>query len=378
MRILYIIFYNLKRNFRDKKDLINMILIPSIFIFILGMALKNAYIPENIKKAKVYYYSEDNKSISDGLYSYISCDRLKHLVDVTKVCSKKEGLDLIKKDKYATFVYVPNDFSKDISEGKKQGIFLYNEKGTIQTQIVKNILEGFASNVNSIYAIYSIGGQAKYVPTKNTLVTSKINIHGKTPRAIDYYAITMLVMTLMYGASYGKYAIEEIYNQEAGKRIQIAPIKKFEVLIGYISSSVITVFASGILIMIIAKYIFKANYGNNMPLIIFIIFTMSVLSNFIGMTIGVIKGNHKGEFYVVDIIVIVCTFVSGGYTPMNINNHIYNKVIKFVPNMMAHNAMFNCIYGFNKNIVISSILSMWIAIIFLITISSLLARKREG
>lgn len=115
-----------------------------------------------------------------------------------------------------------------------------------------------------------------------------------------------------------------------------------------------------------------------MPLIIFIIFTMSVLSNFIGMTIAVIKGNYKGEFYVVDIIVIVCTFVSGGYTPMNINNHIYNKVIKFVPNMMAHNAMFNCIYGFNKNIVISSILSMWIAISFFNYYIIVISKKKGG
>nr|WP_307905857.1 ABC transporter permease [Clostridium botulinum] len=364
MRILYIIFYNLKRNFRDKKNLINMILLPSIFIFILGMALKSAYIPENIKKTRVYYYSEDTQDISKSFYEYISCENVKNSIELQKVSSKQEGFNCIKTDDRATFIYITKSFSKDIKKGKKSSILMYNEKNTIQTEIVRNILEGFVSNVNAIYAVYSIGGRAQYVPKEDTLITSLVDINGKIPRAIDYYAVTMLIMTLMYGAGYGEYSIEEIYREEEGRRVQSTPTKKFEILIGYILSSVLTVFASGVLLMIIAKYIFKANYGNNIPLIIFIIFTMSVLSNFIGMTIAVLRGNRESKFNILNMIVIVCTFVSGGYMRTGISNDMYNKVIKFVPNTMAHNAMFNCIYDFNKSTVASSILAMWIAIIF--------------
>ncbi|MCY6483435.1 ABC transporter permease [Clostridium aestuarii] len=376
MKILYIIFYNLKRNFRDKKTLINMLLLPIVLILILGTALNNEYIPGNISRAQVYYYNEDKGEISKQFEKYITSDKVKDLIELKKVNSKKEGLNSIKTNERRTFVYLDNNFTKNIKKGGKAYISVYNERNTIQTEIVKNILNGFVNGANAVYASYTIGGKGGYVGENNIIIDASIDISGKIPKAIDYYAVTMLVMILMYGAFYGSDAISQIYEEEEGRRVQITPTQKTQILLGYIASSILTVFIEGIILMLIAKYAFKANYGNNIGLIVFIIFTMSILSNFIGMVVIVLGGKADKTSGVINILVIVCTFISGGYVKLINNNGVYNKIIHFVPNTMAHNAMFNSIYGSNMDAVNSNIASMWIGIVLCMIISIAAARRR--
>ncbi|WP_102400412.1 ABC transporter permease [Haloimpatiens massiliensis] len=375
MKILYIIFYNLKRNFRDRKSLANMLLLPVILILILGTALKSEYAPGDIGKARVYYYSEDTSVASENFEKYITSHELKDMVEAKKVKSKKEGIESIKADDKSSFIYIDKDSTENIKSGKKVGIHLYNERTNIQTEVVKNVLKGFVNGANSVYASYTIGGKGNYVVDKSTIVDSSIDISGKIPEAIDYYAVTMLVMTLMYGSLYGRYATGEIYNEE-GKRVKNTPTKKIEILLGYICASVLTIFLEGLILMLIAKYAFKANYGSNIGLIVFIIFSMAVLSNFIGMTVGTLVRKDEKANGILNMLIVIFTFVSGGYTKIASNSEVYHKIVQFVPNGMAHNAMFNLIYGSNIKSVNFSILTMWIGIALCMVISIAAERRR--
>ncbi|WP_138206789.1 ABC transporter permease [Haloimpatiens lingqiaonensis] len=375
MKILYIILYNLRRNFRDKKVLANMLLLPVVVILILGTALKSQYTPGDIGKAKVYYCIEDRNEMTRSFEKYITSDELKDIVEVKKVKSKKEGLESIKANERGSFIYMDKDSTENIRNGKKIGISLYNQRNNIQTEITKNLLNGFVNGANAVYASYTIGGNDKYAEGNNSIIDSSIDISGKIPKAIDYYAVTMLVMTLMYGSLYGKYAISEIYKEQ-GIRVTNTPTRKIEILIGYISASVLTVFFEGLILMLIAKYAFKANYGSNMGLIVFIIFSMSVLSNFIGMAMATLVRKDDKAAGILNILVVVFTFVSGGYSKNANNNETYNKIMHFIPNGMAHNAMFNSIYGSNTELINSSILAMWIGIVLCLIISVVVERRR--
>lgn len=374
MKVLYIIFYNLKRNLRDRKSLVNMILFPIVLILILGTALKSQYSPENIKKAVVYYYNNDKGSISNEFEKFLKSKNISNLIELKKVNSIKDGINSIKGNEKGTFVYINDKFTKDMQDGRKSEITVYNQRDTIQTEIVKNILNGFKSGGNAIYASYSIGGKAKYVDSKN-IIDMPIETKGKIPTSIDYYAVTMLVMILMYGSLYGNYSISEIYVEQEGKRVQTTPTKKLEALLGYAGASIITVFLQGMILMLFAKYVFKANYGQNIWIIVFIIFSVSVLSNFIGMTVAVITKNSDKSSNILNLLIVACTFVSGGYSEIISDNKVYNNIVQFIPNGMAQRAMFNSIYGGQSSMVNFNILIIWIGIVLCMIIAILAGRR---
>ncbi|WP_125153525.1 ABC transporter permease [Clostridium rectalis] len=376
MKIIYIIFYKLKINLRNKKSLINMLLLPVILILILGTALKSDFTPGNIKRSKVYYCIKDEGELSNNFESYITSNKLKDLIEVKKVNSKEEGLNFIAVDERSSFIFIDKGTLANILSGKKSNIFLYSERDTIQKEIVKNVLNGFVNGANTMYASYTMGAKGGAIVDKNSIVDSSIDIHGKIPKAIDYYSVTMLVMTLMYGSLYGRYSIREIYEEE-GIRVKNTPTKGIDILIGYITSSIVTVFLEGLLLMFIAKYIFKANYGKDIALIIFIIFSMSVFTNFIGMAVGTLVRKDDKSADILNIFIVACTLVSGGYVKFPINSNFYDKIIRFIPNGMAHNAMFNSIYGGNNEIIISNILAMWIGTALCLGVS-LIAEKRRA
>ena len=375
MKVLYVILYNMKRELRHKTNLMYMLLLPIILILILGNALKGEYTPSDIKKAQVYYCSEDDGEISKEFEDYVKSDEFKDLIDVKKVNSKEEGLKLIKTDERSSFIYLDSKFTDNIKNGKDGDINVYNETDNIQAKIVKNIVEGFCDVGNAVYASYLIGGEGEYSYEGNSVIDSPIDIDGKVPRAIDYYAVTMLVMILMYGANYGSNSILSAYVENEGIRLQTTPTRRIQILIGNIAASVLVVFIEGLLLMMFAKFVYKANYGHNIFIIIVIIFSLAVFSNFMGMMIATLIKNEERASSIIDIIVVACTFISGGYMRFIINNPIYEKIIRFIPNGMAQNAMFNVIYNSNQAVVNTNILAIWVGIAICMSVS-IVASKR--
>jgi ABC-2 type transport system permease protein len=379
MKVLYVILYNMKRELRHKTSLMYMLLLPIILILILGNALKVEYTPSDIKEAQVYYCSEDNGEISKEFEDYIKSDEFKDLIDVKKVNSKEEGLKLIKTDERSSLIYLDGKFTDNIRKGKDGYVNIYNERDNIQAKIVKNIVEGFCDVGNAVYASYLIGGEGEYLGEYlyegNSVIDSPIDIDGKVPRAIDYYAVTMLVMILMYGANYGSNSIISAYVENEGIRLQTTPTRRIQILIGNIASSVLIVFIEGLLLMMFAKFVYKANYGHNIYIIIVIIFSMAVFSNFMGMMIGTLIKNQERASSIIGIFVVACTFISGGYMKFIINNPIYQKIIQFIPNGMAQNAMFNVIYNSNQAAVKNNILAIWVGIVICMSVS-IVASKR--
>lgn len=375
MKVLYVILYNMKRELRHKTNLMYMLLLPIILILILGNALKGQYTPSDIKKAQVYYYSEDNGDVSKQFEEYIKSNELKEIIEVKKVKSKEEGFKLVRNNERSSFIYLNSKFTDNIKNGKDGDINVYNETDNIQAKIVKNIVEGFCDGGNAVYASYLIGGEGEYSYEGNNVIDSPIDINGKVPRAIDYYAVTMLVMILMYGANYGSNSIISVYAENEGIRLQTTPTRRIQILIGNIASSVLIVFIEGLLLMLFAKFVYKANYGHNIYIIIVIIFSMSVFSNFMGMMIGTLIKNQERTSSIIGIFVVACTFISGGYMKFVINNPVYQKIIQFIPNGMAQNAMFNVIYNSNQVAVKINILAIWVGIVICMSVS-IVASKR--
>ncbi|WDC83460.1 hypothetical protein PL321_12105 [Caloramator sp. mosi_1] len=78
-------------------------------------------------------------------------------------------------------------------------------------------------NINK--AVYEVKKQFVKYENIKSIESIGLSKDNKSPRAIDYYSVTMIIMTIMYGSIIGYYSIGEGYFSRTIQRFKVAGIK---------------------------------------------------------------------------------------------------------------------------------------------------------
>jgi ABC-2 type transport system permease protein len=374
VRVLNIALVTIQRNLKDRKTLIRTLLLPIVLILILGSALNSAFTVTDLGKTTVYYLNSDNGKISKNFDDFLSLKDIKNILEVKKVTSYEEGVNLVNKGEGTALIYIDKNYTKNISDDKKGQIQLYESKSNIvRNNIIESVIDSYNTGANTVMTASKISNRSVGYVTSDNIQDNYLSIEGKSPRAIDYYAVTMLVLTLMYGAGYGCVELDDMFFKNIGKRIRSTQTRTFEHLLGVILGVVFTLLIQALVLVAFTKYVYGANWGSQ-PFIIFItMFALSVLSTAIGIMLAAIMGDADKAASIIRIIVPIFTFVSGGYFKVSINN---SELLNYVPNKLAHSALFNTIYGGSQAIVQQSIITMFVMALVALTIGAIAGRRR--
>lgn len=375
MKILVIAYNTVKRNFRDLKTLSLTLLFPIVLILILGTALSSQYSPSNMKKIKVAYLNEDKGDISKRFNELLENEKIKEYVEVDIVKSSEEGKKLVEDNKVNSFILIEKDFTEKIIKGETSKIKVYSKKtGSFNSMVVRNIVDSFADGFNTVKAINSITEKFSEYKTFENIKEMPISAKGNIPRAIDYYAVTMLVMILMYDTiSSAVLAGEDIY-EAIGSRVKCTPVKFYELFLGKLLGLIAYFFLKALMIIYFAKYVYGVNWGENMPVILFITFSLSVFSTSFGIMTSFFAKDEKRAVNFLNSIVPVFTFLSGGYTKFSYFGSL-EKIIFFIPNKLGHEAFFNIIYNGSVKIASKAVLTLWIMSTIMFVLSAIKGRR---
>lgn len=349
MKIIYIAWNTIQRNIRDRKTLTVSILLPIVLILILGNALKDVYTTKDIGKTAVCYVNNDSGNISANFNDFLNVKDIKDMLEVKKAGSYDEGVKLVNDGKVKALIYINKGYSDEIKNGNKGKIEIYTSKNnSVSLAVVQNIIDSYNDGANTVTAASNIAkAQVKYVESDN-INDKYLTVEGKTPRAIDYYAVTMLVLTLMYGASYGCSELDKVFFKNIGLRIKTTATKTYEHLLGILFGAISTLVLQALVLIGFTKFFYGVNWGGN-PLMIFLtILALSILSISIGVMFASLTGNSEKGSSLLQIIIPICTFVSGGYVKIQTDNELFAKIRYFVPNQLAHTSLFNTIYNGSK------------------------------
>lgn len=385
MNILYIAASTIKRNFRDKKSVFRSILMPIIFIIILGMALNQMFENPKIDKINVAYLNLDKGAASQGFEQFIQMSDIKKVLNVNKVSSFSEGRKLVTEKKAASLIIIPEGYSDKIISGKKDSIEIYNSKyADFKSSIVKNIVECFNS-VGNTQSAMSLNNAAKVAYNRYSVMTeNSISIKGKRPRAIDYYAVSILVLAIMSSSLFACSSIGEDYFEAVGVRIKSTPLRKYENFLGKLIGCVCTSLIKAGIIIAFSKFVYGANYGSNWGMISLIVFTTSVMSCAFGMMMCMLIGNTVKASTIISILINVFTFIAGGYAAIIGADKSESMLMHLSPNLYAQTALFNTIYpnGFKAAYQFFTtqgyILQMWYFAIIMFVVLFLAERRRTA
>lgn len=382
MNILHVAYYTVLRNLRDRKSMAMMLLMPIITILILGSALSSTYAVSDVGKTPVAYLNKDRGEGSKYFDEFLKNDEIEKMLSVKEVQTLEEGKNLISNNKVNGLIVINEDYSDLLSAGNKGTIEVYTGKKGFRVSFIQNIIDSFINGANTVTAVQSLGSTNVNYTREDNIEEMPITTEGKVPRAIDYYAITMLVMILMYGAQYGCHGMGEDYMEENGKRIRVTPIKPYEHFIGKTIGTVFTIECQAIVLIFFTKFVYKANFGPNIPAIIFISFTLATFSTGLGAMLTMVTGDRSKASSILSLAIPVLTFISGGYAKIEAGNSLFSKIMYISPNYLAQSAMFNSIYGepVTSNIQLLSstqcIMLLWILTAIAFLAASVFGRRR--
>ncbi len=376
------------RRIRDKQELLTSIFLPLLLIVILGTALQGNFSAGQLGDIPVAYFSEDSGPWGEAFEVFLEEEEIEQWLRIVPVDSYDQGLALVDQRETLSFIYLPEDYSENISRGEI-GTIEIRDAGLSELlpSIVNNIVRSYTQGGNLMMALMAMedisfsdmegdssdpasgimgegaeGNPRDSLITRNTLDGREEQITG-----LDYYAVTMLVMFIMWGIFSGAQSLTEDLFTPMKTRIYTAPIGKINYFVGK-SIGVFGTFILQILIIIFfTKWVYGVQWGDSLWPIFVISVMLSFVAISIGIAIGLLAPSENTSATIINGFVIISTFVAGGFFPLEMESSLFRILRSLSPNYHAQQGIFNVVYGGSAGVIGESILRLLaISLVFLV------------
>ncbi|MBE6077370.1 MAG: ABC transporter permease [Clostridium lundense] len=371
MKILNILKKEILQNLRDKKSMLLMTLFPMLLITILGTVFSGNFASTiNIPEINVMYSINKDVKIDKNFKDFTKEIEKTMKVNFKETKDEKDALEKISNGKTDVYIKIPND--------KK--IYIYeNNLRAFNSQLVSTLLDAFVDKVN----------MTKEVASKNPMALSKIKVNtspnfvntktidGKdSPRGIEYYAVTMLTMTILYGTAVGAMSIASEIKRRTYKRLICSNTSPLKILFSKILASFLVIAFQSFLIYLFSKYILGTNWGNNKLALVSVVASLIFMAVSAGVCIANTIKNEGVMSIIIYMFVPILTFLGGGYVPLEpIGSKMLNSVSNISPLKWSNDAIFKIIFGNNLSIFgITMLINIGAGVLFLL-IAILFPRK---
>jgi len=376
------------RRIRDKQELLTSIFLPLLLIIILGTALQGNFSAGQLGDIPVAYFSEDSGPAGATFEAFLEEEEIKAWLRIVPVESYDQGLALIDQRETMSFIYLPEDFSEKISRGE-EGIIEIRDAGLSELlpSIVNNIVRSYTQGGNLMMALMAmeersfndmegdasdslsgIMGEGLQENPRSSLITRN-TLDGREEQitGLDYYAVTMLVMFIMWGIFSGAQSLTEDLFTPMKTRIYTAPIGKINYFLGK-SIGVFGTFILQILVIIFfTKWVYGVQWGESLWPIFAISVVLSFVAISIGIAIGLLAPSETASATIINGFVVISTFVAGGFFPIEMESSVFRIIRSLSPNYHAQQGIFNVVYGGSGGVIGESIFRLLaISVVFLV------------
>ena len=370
MRVFYQIYYSIKRIFAEPKPVIVQLVAYAIIILILGSAFSNSFEVTNLDAITVLYCNDDSGDNGELVIDNMtSSEEIKELITLKSVSTISEAETMIQDGDAEALVYIPEDFST--KEKKNLEVYML-ESSSVNATVIHNVVDSFTNAFNTATVVYQyMEPTASFVRENYDSIQNDSVDRGIAPDSMTYYAVAMILMMLLFGANYGRSAVSDYYLGTLGDRMKLSPMNSMEQYTGTIIGYSMISFIQVVCMVVFTKIVFDTNWGDNIPFILLVMVSFSIMTTVFGAMLCTITLNDEKASRLVTVFVMVFTFLAGGFVAQD-----FGTATKLSPSYYARNALFNIIYNGNTKQVWNNIGMIWgLTIVF--TIISVVAIRRK-
>lgn len=373
MNIWNVAVKEIKSALRERRTLLFMLAFPIVLMLILGTALSNVFSgsAEVGKMQLLYKITADQTQLTQSWHIFAQ-EIERQGISAVPAEAGMNGRELIQDGQYTSYVELGGDGMK----------FYGNSRQSIESNILQGMLTAFADRYNlAVSAIRSAPSEAEAVmasvETEGGFVNETSLDPDKTPGSLDYYAISMTTMIALYAAMSGSFLFRSERTRQTAIRLIAAPISKGELFAGKVIGCTAINLLCVLIIVLVSKFAFQANWGDHMGMLFLILTTEVLLAVSLGLGVSYLVQGEKSRA-VIMIFTQIASFVGGAYFPFDESAPVMGTVMNLSPIRWANEAIMNLIYS-------NDILAAWPAIginvataaAFLL-VSALIMRKREA
>lgn len=381
MRFICQITYSIKRIFMDYKPLCAKLLSAIVVILILGAANSSTFEKKDIDAGRIIYINDDKGEYGKLILEDITKnENLSSLTKFEQATSLEEAKELVNKDEASGVLYFPKDFSEGNGSKIETHVFKvycksYSKEDSKSNGVmIKTVMESLSDSLNAVNASNKINGKMDNISFSTDHIVEAITVdYPVKTTAMQYFAVAMTLMLIMYGTQYGSVSVAEDYLGTMGRRLKLSPMSPIEQYMGKIIGLSLMVFIEAVFIIFFTKFIYGVNWGNNYPLLFVIIMTYAVLANTLGALITIITRNPTISDVACISVIITFTFFAGGFFVMDFGWFKYISLSYYAN--VAINAL---IYQESHNIIYTNLAILWAVTAVISVLSVVIARRKEA
>lgn len=268
----------------------------------------------------------------------------------------------------------------------KKEISLTIEENGIEASALKSILDSIQQKTNTITNIYMVNKgnvtvDITSLASENQSYIQEHNTDSTKANNLTLYFFALIAMTILMSSTTALESVSAtlICTTTTGARVNIAPVKKLSVFMGQLCATLISQFASCILVLFYIKYVLKYDIGTiSAKLLLFClvcVFTSVCLGLFIAIAFNfktTLKSSISTSF-----TLLSCGFA--GLFILNIKFAIEGKIPAFkyfnIATLISDG--FNSLYYYNSNSMYISRLCIMSAIGITLFVASLIILRRK-
>lgn len=333
---------------------------PIMLIFILGNALEGLFSNDNSVEAVSAAYVSDMES--SLLYEALSESSVSEYIDLTRH-GEEEARELLAAGEVAAVI---------IERGDEIEVLQASEKPR-GSQIVLSAVEACRES----YAAAALRAQRGEDPTQYMqlqVTVEEAALGLRTPGAMDYYGVTMLIMIMMYSGLNGVGLFVKNMSGELDRRLRTTPARRSAVVMGSLAAATLVSFLQGLIVYLFSRFAFGVYWGESVLPVLFILLLVVVLSQLLCITLLLLTGSEGATSGIAQVLMWTMAFLSGAMMPVD-----YGKaggVFQYMPNSLAQTAMFNIVYGGQAQSIIQPVVLLC-AITGGLAVVTLLAGRRK-
>ncbi len=179
---------------------------------------------------------------------------------------------------------------------------------------------------------------------------------SRTPEAVDYFGVTILVMFLLYSAHFSADGLINEKRIGTLQRISVSPAQNYSILAGISLSAITASIIQSVIIIYVASKIFGVYYGNNLFLLGIVLLSVILVVVSFGIWIGALficnKENIGG---IINISILFMCFLGGSWIPIP-ETGFFSILCKISPVYWFNKIVLAVIYGGNSSTVLLVIL----------------------
>ena len=377
MNIARIAVKELKQNIRNFKANIMMVLFPIVLIIILGAAFSGVFDSTiQLDDVTVLYTEETAEGAQTLTKAFESFrDAIGEGLGITfeKTDDVEMGIESMNYYQYSAYLFVSDS---------DQEIRLYkNERHGFTASLLESALNSF-TNTYGVMATIAVNNPSAMAMLPAAEEGDYVRVRSldekRQPGSLDYYAVTMLTLILLYSSLTGLFSVKTDIEEKTASRVLCAPVRGYELLTGKVLGCISVTILQGLAVILFSKYILKAYWGEDLLTVLLLLISYSIMSVSIGVGLGYAFKKSDAASGAINSLIPILVFLGGGYVPLDTMGPAFAGISNISPVKWINSALFRVLYDNDySHVAISLGVNLAIAAVFVL-LSAVLSGKGNG